>query len=687
MKPKYSYILLLSVLIITIYSCKREEEVTRWDTNLLAPLIHSSLSINDLVVDSLLSKGTDGSLSIVYKNSLYKTSIDSLFVIPDTFATSNAKLATLKLDDIIFTYSINLGSIIRQVPFGPMFFPHGSSRQIPAMGPVSSPDVDVNGGSYFETMTLKEGSIVVKVKNELPVDLTNLTFTVKNKSDQSIIATSTFPLIKVGDTASKIISIAGKTINKEMLGKFTLSTPGSGNNYVTIDTNNAIISTLSIINLKPSSATAIFPAQNLIDTVKPITLALNPVELALVKLRKGDVLMKVSSTLQDILYLHYEIPSATKAGVPFTRDFVIPPAPPGGSSSLDLVFDFTGYDLDLKGQLGNTFNTLYTKIVARIEYTGQIKTLSLTDSIYFDVRFKKLLPNYALGYLGQQTVKVNGSTPIELFSKISGGSLALDNVSLNLNIENTVGLEGSLLINSISAKNTRSNAPAVVLSGPVIGNPQSIAAAVEASPIVPVLKSIPVDTNNSNIKNLIELMPDKLDYSLEIDINPNENTSQHKDFVHYGSGIEASLDMTIPLNLVANKLELRDTIDFSFDVDTNTTKKIIGGQLTLLADNGFPFEAAIQIYLVDNNYNKTDSLISYGKITAAPLDVTNKVSLKKRSKLIIPLDQNKITKLRKSKKLLITANFSSVPSINSVKIYSDYSIDFKLVGDFKYGVK
>ncbi len=689
MKSKYTLIILLSISIIGIYSCKREEEVKRWDTNILTPLIHSSLSINNLVVDSLLSKNSDNSLSIVYKNSLYKASIDTLFKIPDTSATSVAKLATLVLSDHTVTYPMSLGTIFTQSGNGAYNSLNGGMWPIPAINNIKAGPFNVDAGAYFETMTLNEGSMIIKIDNQLPVDITNVIFKLSNQSDGSLIAQDTFPIIPTLQSRSDTISLNGKTINRNLLvDLINMDTPGSNGQFVKIDTSKAIIMTLTTTGLKPSSATAIFPAQNLIDTVKSITLELSPVELVQVNLRHGDIFMQANSTLQDSVYLTYGIPSATKNGVPFVKKFTLPPAPKGGNSSLNLQFDFTGYDLDMTGQFHNTVNTIYTSIVARIDSTGKIKTLALTDSIYFNVAFKNLLPNYAKGYLGNRTVNAKGEAPVKLFSKISGGTLSLQNVICSLTIENRIGIAGSLLINDITAINSRTN-QSVSLTGSIIGTPQAIdkpKAPLSSSPanIIPTVDSITLDNSNSNIKKIIETMPDKLNYSLSISMNPLGNTG-NTDFVYYGSNIEASLNMQIPLDLIANKLELKDTIDFAFG-NSRSYDNITGGQLTLLSDNGFPFDAFVQIYLLDNSFNKTDSLISSGKIDAASLNSNNKATVKKRSKLNIPISQNKIEKLKQAKKVLIVANFSTIPANTSLKIYSDYAIDFKLVGDFKYSI-
>jgi len=64
-------------------SCRKEENAS-WETNLIAPLLKSSLGVENIIQDSLLAVNSDHSLSVVYKRDFYSLSIDSLIHLPDT---------------------------------------------------------------------------------------------------------------------------------------------------------------------------------------------------------------------------------------------------------------------------------------------------------------------------------------------------------------------------------------------------------------------------------------------------------------------------------------------------------------------------------------------------------------------------------------------------------------------------
>jgi hypothetical protein len=83
MKNKSTGVITIILLVIIAFSCKRREE-TSWDADYSVPLGKASLTVNDLLADSLLSLNPDNSLNLVIDYNLLRFSIDSLIEIPDT---------------------------------------------------------------------------------------------------------------------------------------------------------------------------------------------------------------------------------------------------------------------------------------------------------------------------------------------------------------------------------------------------------------------------------------------------------------------------------------------------------------------------------------------------------------------------------------------------------------------------
>ena len=74
---------LLLIPFLCIFSCRKNSGPS-WDTQILAPLIKTSLSIGNLITNTNSVTNPDSSVTLVFHDSLYSLNIDSLFKIRDT---------------------------------------------------------------------------------------------------------------------------------------------------------------------------------------------------------------------------------------------------------------------------------------------------------------------------------------------------------------------------------------------------------------------------------------------------------------------------------------------------------------------------------------------------------------------------------------------------------------------------
>ncbi|MGB3868705.1 MAG: hypothetical protein WBG34_02375 [Flavobacteriales bacterium] len=74
----------LLLLAMSIASCRKDRPQPQWDLDILAPLMTTSLTIGDLVPDSILSADAQGNVSILYSAELFSISLDTVLTAPDT---------------------------------------------------------------------------------------------------------------------------------------------------------------------------------------------------------------------------------------------------------------------------------------------------------------------------------------------------------------------------------------------------------------------------------------------------------------------------------------------------------------------------------------------------------------------------------------------------------------------------
>jgi hypothetical protein len=107
----------------------------------------------------------------------------------------------------------------------------------------------------------------------------------------------------------------------------------------------------------------------------------------------------------------------------------------------------------------------------------------------------------------------------------------------------------------------------------------------------------------------------------------------------------------------------------------------------LYFENGFPFTAQAQLFLMNGSSIITDSLISSPNvITPPPLDINSICIGQSATKLTIPLDAGKLSELRAAKKMYVKIKFNTANQPNYIKIYSFYQLNLRVVGDFNYTV-
>ena len=677
------------MLVAVFSSCnKGPESRPSWDTNVLTPLVNTSLSIDDLLADSLLQQNSDHSVSLVFSNSLYHFSFaDQAIEIPDTTIKAGFSLQNLSLANQSIIYPLSLGQMCLQLGALGQFIilANGAIFPIPPIEDIVTGDNDIDATQFFQSADLESGFIDMTLENGLPIEISNIVFQVKNKIGQEVLTQDTFLNLLPGQTQPKVIDLSGKHVEGTLVAAIIdLDSPGG---FALIDTSKALIITMLAHDLVVSSATAVFPEQNLIDENKETKYTLSGgAELDLLRVKSGNLVITLQSTIQQQSHFEFDLPSAKDAyGNSISINEDLPAAPQGSSSSLVKSFDLAGYTFDLTGIYGNQHNTYYSHLVASIDSTGEVVTISKGDSVIINYTLQDIVPEYIEGYLGQQIVNIGPSeTMFDGLKNIKGGTIGLESADIGFSVKNGVGVLSRINLYELTAVNS-SNGKTVSLQWNQLNAPLSVPPAA-ANPFVPSLTTFTLNNGNSNSKSLVEILPDKLKYAMDVFVNPNGNSSGYNDFAYDTSGLDVSLDATIPLSLVANDLVLQDTVDFALASQEEGDPTIREGTFTIIAYNGFPFNATPQLYFYDESMNFLDSLFTSSSLIAAgKLNDQCLVSEKTKSVLVIPVDEAKMNHLRNAKKVVIHAAFSTTTSgaCNAyLKIYDDYLLDIKLTGSF-----
>jgi hypothetical protein len=669
-------------LLLLLFSCKHELEAPSWDTDWTAPLVHTELGLHQLELDSSILFDTlaDNSLSLVYQQELFSYGFDSLINLGGASTIKNVKLDSIKFADTHILHEITLGEVVADIPLGNLLFPDGGSSIIPPSSNVYQDTVAIDANDYFEEMVLQEGFLDVTITNGFPTDLSNLQLALRNAGASSDIVWMNVPLLAVGSSITESVSLAGTTLfgnleveilNVDMVGT---STP------VAIDHSDALSAEITIRDIVPLEGIAVFPEQQLFleDTV--VSFELDDAWLNKIIVAEGGVDLNAVSTVQDTLKIEYTIPGAIQNGQPFRLYMEVPPAPVGGSIEVNEFFDFSNYELDLTGKYGDTVNTLYTVSRGWIDSSGIKTHISLEDSIYTVITVRDIKPSAAWGYLGQDTITGTESVDVDAFNNFEG-NFDLTRLSVSMLTKNFVGAAAKVHFPSFVAS---SNGVQMALSGTALEEALFIAPATENSqsvyvPVTPSTQVLLLTEENSNIDELLEAKPDQLKMSYELQLNPEANNEAG--FIYLGKGIESELQVEVPLQFIAEGISLKDTAELSIE----TPEELEEASFTLLAENGYPLEASIKLTFLDEAEQTLDQLSQNNVIAAATLNGEGLVETAKTSVIKLPFN-NSNGLLDNSKKLAFEITLNSKPNNEAIKLYSDYRMGLKLIGNFNYTI-
>ncbi|MBI1223110.1 MAG: hypothetical protein GC180_10945 [Bacteroidetes bacterium] len=674
------YLSLLALLFVG--ACKKEQPFSRFSSDVLLPLAHAELNLKNLLRDSTLVPDPNGALRLVNAYDLYRANIQDLFMVPDSENVNTLSLNTLELAD---------QSQAQAVPLF-LVFPAASSLDgqtvpIPAQSISGVGAIDIDGSNFFQEATFRSGTLEVKIDNGYPVEISKLIFQLSNKVDGSIIQTDTFTNILPGASQTKVVDLSGKTLYAAMQATPILFETAASNGPVKINQFAITTITFSVKDMKPESAIARFPAQTVLSSDDVIVYDLGEVQLKRMTVKEGTARFRVVSTIEEDMKIEYSIPYATLNGQAFHKFFTVPAAPPGGVSNFKIEYDLKDYDIDTRGKnptVTDTVNTLYNVLKVSIDSSGIERQISLNDSVFLYAGLVDMKPSYAEGYFGNQVFEGGPETvDLDLLGPIQG-NLDFEDLNVNIVLENGLGIPGEAAIKQLTSRNTYKG-NAIALSGAVVNNVHSIAPAAKA-PFVPSITVLNLNTSNSNIKPFIEQLPNKLDYDFSITTSPNGNINNFKDFVTDQSELAVRLEVDMPVSLKADGLTLSDTFNFNLE-GVNNFDRILSGKLNVVVDNGFPLEMELQVFLLDGNGLMLDSLVGTNQnlIQAGKADVNNRVVQSLRSVVVANVPAEKMSILKEARKVMVRARLNTPKSnTNYWKLYSDYTLNISLTGDFIY---
>jgi len=264
------------------------------------------------------------------------------------------------------------------------------------------------------------------------------------------------------------------------------------------------------------------------------------------------------------------------------------------------------------------------------------------------------------------------SVATDYFDAFEPGTVSLVDPVARLIVENEVGVPFQLMTNSAFAISREGENVDLTsqLSDGVLFNFPSLAEGQ-----VFVTSEVIIDSETSNILEVLNEFPESLQLGLEATANPNE--LEETFFIHRNARLKGLFAMDIPLALKFDGFKLEE--EFAFD--GSSIAEADNAAFLLRVDNGFALEAATQVYFYDAQETLLDSLFANPEIIIAAPEVDGfgvaTSSIERTTEVLLDPSQIATIANSRSAKVELTLNSPSTGA-QFTQLFYDNSIGIKL---------
>ncbi len=258
------------------------------------------------------------------------------------------------------------------------------------------------------------------------------------------------------------------------------------------------------------------------------------------------------------------------------------------------------------------------------------------------------------------------------------GQFTIAEPTVKLITKNSFGMPLDVKITKLQAENPDATPP----TSTSIPNTLPFPLPIKSPTMGQIGQSITADTvldkDNSNLVNIFSTVPKIIIYT--VDAKSVSAATGQSSFVLDTSKISIDMEVEFPLYGTAKNYVVLDTIS-DLDLGEDLSERAESGMIRIYNSNGFPLDANFQLYFVDANFNKLDSLMSTTELLkAAAVDgSTGKVTTPNVFTKDVVINNSQLTNLGKAKHLLVQVTINTVNGgADNVRLYSDYELDLKM---------
>lgn len=422
------------------------------------------------------------------------------------------------------------------------------------------------------------------------------------------------------------------------------------------------------------------PGTQYVNETKEHTFDLGDVVLFQTRTKSGKAIITVENPIETIAIFDVELPGVTKNGQVFNQVENVPAAQGSVSGVKSFELDLSGYDINMRGQNGDMYNILQSKMTVRTDPNGPSVTIQNSDEVKFKVKFENLKFDYAKGYFGSTEITDTTSLNVEILKNITSGNVNLDDVNFNLLLSNGAKIMAQGNISLLKSKNSLGST--IALSHPQINEYFNIDPAIGSwSTLDPFEYPIEFNNGNSNIIPFLEHLGSEYTFGYGIKVNPWGNVSAGGDEIFPNSRLKLRLEADFPLSLGVNNLTIIDTFDVNLAEQGNILR-IEQGSFILKTKNTFPFGGSAELVLLDDNGNVLGAITSSDIIDPAALALSGTEHEMVVNELNFQVNKSIIDDLPNVSSIVVKVIVNSNQLVNN-QVYDNAKIMLQLMTNFQ----
>ncbi len=676
-----------------------------YDMDKISKRVHLSPAFGIPVV-----RGTITLSDFVEPNDTILFDSDSVFVYAEAnnvirFVFTKDSIISFNLEDYfdfndMISYSksfvvgeLNLGSFADTIGFSldeiSMKFPpdkravlvalNGTTGDFPPFPAVSLDEKTFGPLQNFEYATFSDGIIELTVTNNLTIPITDLIIQLYNAVGPTPVGDPfTFALINPDQTLSDSIDLENVILSNSIIAVTSLGdNPGADDVFIDLY-NNGIEISIAGRNLKIKSGRVILPIQEVVSIDEKDTISFDPgeeVEIDEIKILSGDLNYSLNALLVPIkASVTVTLPTSLRDGTPITETLTVEP-----NTILNDSISLDNSTIDMGTIETQHYNMLPVNYGLEVSSDGQMVDFNSTDEVSIEMEMLDPGIDYVKGYFGQYGDTISSDTIDLEIDDILGnitGTVTL-NPSISLNYRNSFAIPVEIDLDAVGYKG--SDSVDIDLDAETLSYP---AAPAERD----VSDAFTINSANSQLPELISMLPEKIRFGGSAVMNPMGNTGSRDNYIFSDSRFLGDLEIEVPLELRINNLHFADTVDnFMQDAEIDEDSPVTPEDVEYLriqftAENGFPLGISLTMSLYDSTSATIKSTIdATGLLEAADVDSNGRVTEPAQCSTELEITSEFWDAANDADKIIFNITLVTTDDgTKDVKIYSDYYIEYRV---------